>query len=181
MIERAIFLALGAGGLAAAIAPGLTALVVHGGEGAPPNPSAAPVTPLTDPGREDTWQGAARTLLRDADGHFYADGRVQGAKVRFLLDTGASVVALTAADARAAGIWWSAADVRPVARGAGGVVRGVPTRLAEVEVDGIRRANVAAVVIPEGLETSLLGQSWLSRVGNLEIAGDRLTLDPDPR
>ena len=53
-----------------------------------------------------------------------------------LVDTGASVVALTGADARAAGLMWSAADIRPIAQGASGPVAGMAI-MKEEEVDAV--------------------------------------------
>lgn len=120
------------------------------------------------------WDNGQFSLLRQADGHFYADGAIQNAPTRFLVDTGASIIALTGADAQAAGLSWSDADISPIGTGASGVVYGVPTILAEVEIGGLTQRNVRAVIIPEGLEVSLLGQSFLSQISSVEIAQDRM-------
>lgn len=120
------------------------------------------------------WDNGQFSLLRQADGHFYADGAIQNAPTRFLVDTGASIIALTGADAQAAGLSWSDADISPIGTGASGVVYGVPTMLAEVEIGGLTQRNVRAVIIPEGLEVSLLGQSFLSQISSVEIAQDRM-------
>ena len=93
-----------------------------------------------------------------------------------MVDTGASVIALTAPDALAAGLDWSPADVRVIGRGASGDVMGVPAMLTEVDVGGITARGVQAVIVPEGLDVSLLGQSYLSSVGNVAIAEDRMVL-----
>ena len=69
-----------------------------------------------------TWSAGETVLPRAADGHFYADVTINGASVNFLVDTGASMVALTGADARASGLHWDDAEVRDVARGASGPV-----------------------------------------------------------
>ncbi len=122
------------------------------------------------------WYAGDHTLDRQADGHFYASAIVDGAAVRMMVDTGASVIALTAADASAAGLDWDEADSRVIGQGASGPVRGVTAQLDEVEIGGIVHRNVDAVIIPEGLGISLLGQSWLSQVKNVEISGDRMTM-----
>ena len=122
------------------------------------------------------WAAGTTELPRAADGHFYADAAINGAQVNFLVDTGASVVALTGDDARAAGIGWSDADVRPVARGASGPVYGVAITLDEISVGGHIARNVSALVVPEGLEISLLGQSFLSTVQPVRIDSDRMVL-----
>jgi len=96
--------------------------------------------------------------------------------VHFLVDTGSSLVALTADDASAVGLDWSDDQLSYVGQGAGGAIYGVHTTLDEVALGGFRGRHVAAVIIPEGLPVSLLGQSFLSQVPKLDIAGDKMTL-----
>lgn len=115
-------------------------------------------------------------LPRRADGHFYAAISIGGRDAEMLVDTGASVIALTAADARALGVDWREDDVVPVARGASGTVWGVPVRLERVRLGDIEVSGVEAVVVPRGLPISLLGQSFLGRVGRVEIANDKMVL-----
>ncbi|MEL6487546.1 MAG: TIGR02281 family clan AA aspartic protease [Pseudomonadota bacterium] len=123
-----------------------------------------------------SWYEGDHSLSRRGDGHFYALANVNGASVSMLVDTGASVVALTGADAQAAGLLWNESDIQPVARGASGTVYGVPTRLREVRVGSMTQTNVAAVIVPNGLDVSLLGQSYLGRLGTVEISGDTMEL-----
>ena len=122
------------------------------------------------------WFAGDHALERQADGHFYASALVDGASLRMMVDTGASVIALTAADASAAGLYWDDAEVRPIGQGASGTVYGVPAQLDEVEIGGMVRRNVAAVIIPEGLRISLLGQSYLKQISGVEIADNRMIL-----
>lgn len=125
------------------------------------------------------FYGEGTVLDRQPDGHFYANAEVAGMPVRFLVDTGASVVALTGADASDIGLDWSEDQVRNIGQGANGPIYGVPTTLDEVSLGGFQGRNVEAVIIPEGLPVSLLGQSFLSRVPKLDIAGDKMTLGSD--
>ncbi len=125
---------------------------------------------------ESDWYAGGHTLNREWDGHFYAEAHVDGTPVRMLVDTGASVIALTADDAVAAGLEWSDDQVRHIGSGASGAVYGVPVSLNEVEVGGLTRQNVRAVIIPEGLDISLLGQSYLSKIGNVAIEDGTMTL-----
>jgi aspartyl protease family protein len=114
-------------------------------------------------------------LRRAADSHFYADAQVNGAAVRFLVDTGASGVVLTGGDARRAGI--GAGDYSARGIGAGGEVRLMPASVARLALGPIAADNVPAMVAEEGrLPVSLLGQSFLSRVGSVTIEGDTLVL-----
>lgn len=115
-------------------------------------------------------------LERQSDGHFYADVRIDGRSYRMLVDTGASVVALTGADAASMGMEWFEDDISPVAQGAGGPISGVNTTIDRITVGGHEANGVRAIIIPEGAGISLLGQSFLSTIGSVEITGDRMVL-----
>lgn len=122
------------------------------------------------------WYGGETVLERVSDGHFYAEAHVDGLPVLFLVDTGASVVALTAEDAIDAGLHWEDADLQMIGHGANGPVQGVRTTIKEMELGGFRSRNVEAVIVPQGLQISLLGQSFLSQIENVEISDDRMVL-----
>ena len=119
--------------------------------------------------------GGWTTLERGANGHFFADAQVNGTTVHFLIDTGASGVALTADDARRAGLQFSSQEFSPVGSGASGEVRGKLVSLDSVSLGGRSVDNVSGVIL-EGGEMSLLGQSFLSQMGTIEISGDRMTI-----
>lgn len=152
-----------------------------------PTPQMAGTEPLTagdanrqagavTAGPQDQWFAGEVRLPRQPDGHFYADAAVDGQVTRMLVDTGASVVALTGEDAQAIGLDWDPAEIRPVARGASGIVTGVPVILQQVSIDGLEARNVQAIIVPDGLDTSLLGQSFLSRMGRVEIHDGAMVL-----
>jgi aspartyl protease family protein len=117
---------------------------------------------------------ASVTIERASDNHFYADARVNGTNVRFLIDTGSSTVALTRADALRAGM--GAGDFDATGIGAGGKVKLMPTTIGRLSIGPLSADNVPAVVAEDGLPVSLLGQSYLSRLGSVSISGDRMTL-----
>lgn len=122
------------------------------------------------------WSAGETVLPRASNGHFYAEAAVNGSPVNFLVDTGASMIALTGEDAAAAGLSWSEGDVRIVAQGASGPVYGVPVRLERVMLGGHEAENVEAAIIPQGLDISLLGQSFLSTIEPVRIESDRMVL-----
>lgn len=122
-----------------------------------------------------TPQGAV--LKRQDDGHFYANVDINGKGIHFLIDTGASGIALTADDARALGLNWSEEDLETVGRGANGEVQGVPITLGNVELGGIQARSLEAVIIPDGLDVSLLGQSFLAKAQSVKINGDKMELN----
>lgn len=130
-------------------------------------------------GTENVGSGSfdAVELERQPDGHFYAEGDVGGTSIRLMVDTGASMIALSAADARKLGFDWSASELQHVGRGVNGDVLGKPVQLDSVTIGDLQADNIEAVIIPEGLDVSLLGQSFLSRVDNVQIEGDRMTLN----
>jgi aspartyl protease family protein len=125
--------------------------------------------------RTAEWNAGEIVLPRGPDGHFYADVSVDGASARMLVDTGASVVALAGDDADALGIAWAPKDVAPVAQGAGGAVHGVRVTLDRVQLGELEVRGVEAIVVPD-LRISLLGQSFLGRVGRVEITGAEMVL-----
>jgi aspartyl protease family protein len=137
-------------------------------------PATSPV--LVDLVQADQWQGGQVVLPRQDDGHFYTRANIDGEPVRMLVDTGASVVALTAADAEALGFSWDDSDLKPIGRGANGVINGLQVRIGRMDVDGIEAQNVDAAIIPDGLDVSLLGQSFLSKVSNVQISGNEMRL-----
>jgi len=145
------------------------------GEALPPSDLNKPVAeagPRFAP--EPAGNGSARReIVRSPDGHFYIDAQVNGAEVRFLVDTGASMVALTTADAQRAGI--ALPSERATARGAGGEIEVMPVTIDRIAAGPLAARDVQAAIAPQ-LEISLLGQSFLERVGSVEISGDRMVL-----
>jgi aspartyl protease family protein len=119
------------------------------------------------------------TLSRDAHGHFQVNGRVNnGRRLTFMVDTGASVIALTAADAASFGIHPTPRDFTVQVATANGAVKAAPVELDTVEIEDITVRNVAAVVMPDGaLAGNLLGMSFLTRLHRWEFAGGRLVLE----
>lgn len=114
-------------------------------------------------------------IRRHADGLFYAVARVNGAPVRFLVDTGSSVVILAPVDARRAGV--DRAGPPSAVRTAAGTATMERATLASVTVAGRTLHDVDAAVAPASVTVSLMGQAMLSRLGSLRIEGDSLTFD----
>jgi len=116
---------------------------------------------------------AGREIARSEDGHFYAEAQVNGARIRFLVDTGASIVALTPADAQRAGI--ALPTERAKASGAGGEIEVIPVTIERLALGPLEARDVRGAIARD-LPVSLLGQSFLSRIGAVEIRGDRMVL-----
>ena len=114
-------------------------------------------------------------LERRSNGHFYVTASVNGEPVEFVVDTGASTVALTIKDAERIGIPFDPADFEIIGTGASGPVRGARVTLDSVDIDGKDVNHVEGAVL-KGLEVSLLGQSYLSQIGGVEMGGDEMVL-----
>ena len=114
-------------------------------------------------------------LRREENGHFYVHGEVNGQLARFVVDTGASMVALTVEDAERLGVKFDESQFEVVGSGASGAVRGQMVMLDRVVVEGREVSEVRGAVL-EGLEISLLGQSFLTRIGSVEMSGDQMIL-----
>lgn len=122
--------------------------------------------------------GTDAQVVKGADGHYWAEANIDGKAVRVLVDTGASVVALTRADALRLGV-----DPEPDAftgkvQTASGVVRAAPVQLKTISVAGARVDRVEALVVEQGLEYSLLGMSYLGRLSAFSATPTGLTLRP---
>lgn len=114
------------------------------------------------------------TLSAGPGGHFVGEGAINGNPIRFLVDTGATAIALPASDARRLGL-----DYRKGQRGmsstAGGLVPVYVVSLDTVRLGDIELRSVAAVVFEQGLDTPLLGMSFLNRV-EMRRDGEIMTL-----
>lgn len=115
-------------------------------------------------------------LPRAPDGHYYVTARVNGAPVRFVVDTGASQVVLSKADAERAGIDTGALVYLGRAYTANGEVRTAPVRLESFAIGPFRDAELRAVVNDGEMDQSLLGMTYLQRWSSVEIGGGKLVL-----
>lgn len=114
------------------------------------------------------------TLDRNSDGHFYADAQINGTPVHFLVDTGATGIALTHDDAMRAGIPMSGSSM-VIGQGAGGELTGEIVALDRVSLGPKEVRDMRAAVI-DGGDISLLGQSFLSQFASVSIEDDKMVL-----
>ena len=129
---------------------------------------------------ETPAQTGSRSLSipRDARGHFQTEGRIDGQRIGFMVDTGASVVALNEKSAARFGFRPSRGDYNATVSTANGTIKAARTRLAMVELGGLVVRDVDAMVLPdEALSENLLGLSFLSKLKRFEYANGRLVLE----
>jgi aspartyl protease family protein len=129
---------------------------------------------------ETVGQSSSRSLSipRDARGHFETEGRIDGQRIGFMVDTGASVIALNETSAARFGLRPSRGDYNATVTTANGTVKAARTRLAMVELGDLVVRDVDAMVLPdEALSENLLGLSFLSKLKRFEYANGQMVLE----
>jgi aspartyl protease family protein len=118
------------------------------------------------------------SIPRDARGHFLAEGRIDGQRIGFMVDTGASVVALNETSAARFGLRPAPGDFNAAVSTANGTIRAARTRLARLDVGGLVVRDVDAMVLPDAaLSQNLLGLSFLSKLKRFEYANGQMVLE----
>ena len=122
-----------------------------------------------------TGERTSVTLAPDSRGHFVTDGQINGAHVRFLVDTGATMVSIPASEARRLGIDYTRGR-RGFSNTANGAAPVYQVTLDSVSVGGVTLFNVEGLVHDgPGLSVTLLGMTFLSRM-EMKREGENLTL-----
>jgi aspartyl protease family protein len=143
-----------------------------------PQPHTTAPVPAASTSTSEQVRGAVPNSLvfhANPQGHVLVDAFVNDAPVRFMVDTGATTVALTLKDAAAAGFGRSDLVFSMKTSTANGVGRAAPVRLRGLRIDQLQVDDVEAVVM-ENLNISLLGQSFLTRIDGYEMREGVLTL-----
>ncbi len=129
---------------------------------------------------QDNTRAGSRSIsiARDGRGHFQTDGRIDGQRVGFMVDTGASVIALNETSAARIGVRPAQNDYNATVTTANGKIKAARTRLAMVDVGGLVVRDVDAMILPdEALSENLLGLSFLSKLKRFEYASGKLMLE----
>lgn len=111
-----------------------------------------------------------------SNGQFFAQGRVNSGSVRFLIDTGASTVALTVEDARKSGINVNRLVYDRQVDTANGRTMAAEVTIKDLRIGGVRVTNVRALVLSEGLHISLLGMTFLGELQKVEVTPTQIIL-----
>jgi aspartyl protease family protein len=121
--------------------------------------------------------GGAVTVLANHSGHFVVEPIVEGRRIQMLVDTGASAVALVYEDAVNAGIRVAPSDFTVPVNTANGVTQAARVQITEIQIGDITVRGVDAFVArPGAMKVSLLGMTFLKRLGGFEIAKGRLIM-----
>lgn len=127
----------------------------------------------------DSAGGGTQIALSAADGgHFVTAGSINGKAVQFMVDTGATTIALSAAEADRIGLKYKDGE-HLTGHTANGAVHGYRTSLGVVRVGDVQVYNVEAAVLPLPMPHVLLGNSFLNRF-QMKRDNERMTLDKKP-
>jgi aspartyl protease family protein len=132
-------------------------------------PDPAPVTVAVASPPPPSAGSRAAFIDREADGHYWTRADVGGTQVKFMVDTGASIVALTYFDAQRLGLKPEELDFDSEIRTAGGVTYGAPVTLKSIRVGKVEVEDVNAVILRTELEQSLLGMTFLGELHSYEV------------
>jgi aspartyl protease family protein len=127
---------------------------------------------------ESGSSGRSLSIPHDARGHFSTEGRIDGQRIGFMVDTGASMIALNETSAARFGLRPSRGEYNATVTTANGTIKGARTRIAMIDVGGLVVRDVDAMVLPdEALSENLLGLSFLSKLKRFEYANGMMVLE----
>jgi clan AA aspartic protease (TIGR02281 family) len=144
-----------------------------------PTPPPKAVGPMADDPSVTVLRPAtshSRVYHAGANGHFMISAEVNRAPIEFLVDTGASLVFLTADDARNAGFNPRELNYTQFVSTGNGSARAAPVKLSEIRIGDLSVDNVRAAVL-DNLGQSVLGMSFLNRLKGFEMREGSLTID----
>ncbi len=127
--------------------------------------------------RQQVLEGGRIEIPVNSDGHYYLTADLNGKAVDFVVDTGATTIALSREEADRIGIDINNLAFTSQARTANGVVATAPVVIDSFQIGDIHDEKVMAMVIDGDLGQSLLGMSYLSRFARVSIESDRLVLE----
>lgn len=127
--------------------------------------------------RGQTVGDTLRVPMAD-DGHFWVRGDVNGETLRFLVDSGATTTALSAASARAADVEIDTSGFPVTINTANGIVEARRARIAQLRMGPIRSKDLAVVVSDAFGDTNVLGMNFLSSLKGWRVEGRTLVLEP---
>jgi len=141
-----------------------------------PDPAVASAAPPAEDWHTPHQSGGTLALDRDTQGHFFVNGDVAGTSIRFVIDTGATEVAIGREDAQRLGVLPPDAAFDIELRTASGTITGAHVTLPRLRIGDIQMLNVHAIVVNVPETLPMLGQSFLSRLDSVTITGDRMIL-----
>jgi aspartyl protease family protein len=125
-----------------------------------------------------TVQGQTMRIAVAGDGHYWVDGRINGTSARFLIDSGASVTALSEETAKAAGLNVDRDAMPLIMQTANGKVEAWRSNIGTLEIGPVRASDLAVVVSPAFGPVNVIGMNMLSRLKSWGVQGGEMVLTP---
>lgn len=144
------------------------------GRGERPAEPVARAPSAPDP--QSASQGWITEIAVSRDGHFYLDGMVGSTRIRFLVDTGATRVALSSRDARRAGIKVNDAEFKYLIQTAAGIKRAAKFDISSIRIDDNWIYDIPSTIVEGDGGMSVLGMSFMRKLDRYEISSNYLTL-----
>jgi aspartyl protease family protein len=162
----------------AAVLVGLGVFMARMADTMTPAKSTVAMSRSTEAAAAPASSGRTVSIDKDRNGHFQTEARVDGSYLDFMVDTGATVIALKERDAARVGIRPAPGDFTAKVSTANGQALAARARLASIEIGGVRVRDVDALVMPDGmLDQNLLGMAFLSRLKRFEYADGKLVME----
>jgi aspartyl protease family protein len=128
---------------------------------------------------EQRSEGGTVRIRKASDGHFWARVRLNGYERRMLIDSGATITAMSSETAAAAGIDMDTGRPAAMIETANGEVQAVQANLQKLEIGPLKTEDLDIVISPSFGELDVLGMNFLSRLKSWRVQGDVLVLEPD--
>lgn len=123
-------------------------------------------------------EGSSLRIAKSLDGHFWVEAQVNGHPMRFLIDSGASITALSEGSAMEAGLNIDQSGFPLVLTTANGPVEARRSNIATLEIGPLRASDLTVVVSPAFGDVNVLGMNFLSKLKSWRVEGDEMILEP---
>lgn len=128
---------------------------------------------------EQRAEGGVVRIRMSNDGHFWARVKLNGYERRMLIDSGATITAMSTKTARAAGIDMDSGKPPATIETANGEVQATQANLQKLEIGPLKTEDLNVVISPSFGEMDVLGMNFLSRLRSWRVQGNELILEPD--
>lgn len=122
--------------------------------------------------------GSTLRIRKSLDGHFWVEAMVNSHEMRFLIDSGASITAVSETSAMEAGLNMDQGGFPVILTTANGAIEAHRSNIATLEIGPLKTSDLAIVVSPAFGEINVLGMNFLSRLKSWRVEGDEMILEP---